>query len=384
MLALGAGCVLMVDAPARSAPAPGTLVGYFPGAQQSGQSGSARSFYDVVAGQLGTPQVYRAFLTAPPSGSFTGSVADFGPAVVVSFKGDPVAVASGRYDSSLRAWFASIPSTRTVWWSYFHEPEDDIERGAFTPAQYRAAWRHLIDLAPQRANLHPTLILMQWSLTRASRPIDQYVVPGLATLAWDAYESKSHADAAALLSAAKASSSRFGLRFAVAETSVMMERSAGRDRAQVVATFARELLAYARAQDADFVTWFETDKSGLGTIEQDWRLSPYAAAAGVWRTAMAATPTASSSPSTAPLPPTKPHPRPKPRYADADHDGLSNRRERRLHTNPRRHDTDHDGLGDGREVRRLHTNPRKRDTDHDGVSDRREVRRGTDPRRAGR
>ena len=61
---------------------------------------------------------------------------------------------------------------------------------------------------------------------------------------------------------------------------------------------------------------------------------------------------------------------------DRDRDGLSNRREYRLHTNPRRRDTDRDGVSDGAEVMRYKTNPRKRDTDGDGVSDGDELRGG--------
>ncbi|CAB4879053.1 unannotated protein [freshwater metagenome] len=66
---------------------------------------------------------------------------------------------------------------------------------------------------------------------------------------------------------------------------------------------------------------------------------------------------------------------------DSDHDGLSNRAERRLGTNPRKADTDSDGLKDGREVR-LRTNPRRADSDRDGLSDGLEVGQGSNPRRA--
>jgi hypothetical protein len=65
---------------------------------------------------------------------------------------------------------------------------------------------------------------------------------------------------------------------------------------------------------------------------------------------------------------------------DPDHDGLRNLREYRLRTNPRRKDTDRDGLRDRAEIRRYHTNPRKKDTDGDGYSDGAEVRAGTNPR----
>jgi hypothetical protein len=56
---------------------------------------------------------------------------------------------------------------------------------------------------------------------------------------------------------------------------------------------------------------------------------------------------------------------------DRDHDGLSNYREYRAHTNPRKKDSDRDGLRDGAE-RRFGFNPRDRDSDNDGIKDGRE------------
>ena len=53
---------------------------------------------------------------------------------------------------------------------------------------------------------------------------------------------------------------------------------------------------------------------------------------------------------------------------DSDHDGLSNKRERQLHTNAHKADTDGDGLKDGMELK-TGNDPRDRDTDNDGVRD---------------
>ncbi len=53
---------------------------------------------------------------------------------------------------------------------------------------------------------------------------------------------------------------------------------------------------------------------------------------------------------------------------DRDHDGLSNLREYRAHTNPRKRDSDRDGLNDRAELR-YHFNPRVKDSDHDGIKD---------------
>ena len=62
--------------------------------------------------------------------------------------------------------------------------------------------------------------------------------------------------------------------------------------------------------------------------------------------------------------------------ADADHDGLGDRYEKRhTHTNPHKADSDGDGLRDRFEQRRSHTSPRRKDTDGDGLSDGYEVKR---------
>ena len=62
-----------------------------------------------------------------------------------------------------------IPSTAGFGGRYWHEPEDDIEDGRFTPAQYRAAWEHIMTLAPRRSTPPATLILTGFSLLKKSR-----------------------------------------------------------------------------------------------------------------------------------------------------------------------------------------------------------------------
>jgi hypothetical protein len=71
--------------------------------------------------------------------------------VVVSFRMDPGAVVSGRYDRTMRRWFANAPTDRPTYWTYWHEPEND----AVNKKQYRRAWRHLDGLADQAR--HPRL-----------------------------------------------------------------------------------------------------------------------------------------------------------------------------------------------------------------------------------
>src|SRR4051812_30270480 len=63
--------------------------------------------------------------------------------------------------------------------------------------------------------------------------------------------------------------------------------------------------------------------------------------------------------------------------ADRDHDGMSDRWEKRHHVTKARFDADRDGLTNLGEFR-LKTNPRKADTDRDGITDGAEKRLGTD------
>ena len=70
-----------------------------------------------------------------------------------------------------------------------------------------------------------------------------------------------------------------------------------------------------------------------------------------------------------------------PNVADTDHDGLSDAKERSLHTSPRRKDTDGDGLSDKAEITGIKLprygtvkpNPLKKDSDGDGLSDYKEL-----------
>ena len=234
---------------------------------------SVRSSFATISSSLGTPGVARVFFPGLPPATFAGSTADLGVPVVVSFKADPVGVAAGSYDAQVRTFFASVPAGQMVWWSYYHEPEDNIERGEFTAAQYRAAWTHLEQVVPIRDTLRPTLILMRWSLQVPGRHVADYVTPGLAVLAWDAYLQQWSPTAAIAFDPAKRVSDSFGLGFAVAETSIDNAMTSPPNRSVAV----QDVVDRARADGAEFVTWFETNKS-----DGDWRLTPYAAATTLW------------------------------------------------------------------------------------------------------
>ncbi len=260
-------------------PSRGTLFGFWAGTDTRGANTSARQNFARVRSYMGSPQVYRMFYSGLPQQSFRGSNADYGPPVVVSFKAIPNEVLSGAYDNYLRSWFRSIPSHRKVWWSYWHEPEDDIEDGRFTAAQYRAAWEHILTLAPRRSTLRATMILMGFSLLKKTRQISDYVPRGLDVLAWDSYLTGTTKTIENVINRPKAVSQSYGLGFAIAETAVAKDYNLpGRTHAETVAELSRSLRVRTPSARTQFVTWFESNKG-----DGDWRMRPYVGAVRTWR-----------------------------------------------------------------------------------------------------
>jgi hypothetical protein len=63
--------------------------------------------------------------------------------IVTSLKLDPREVNAGRHDAALRNYFATAPRKQPIFYSLFHEPEDEVKRGEFTPrssARRSAGW----------------------------------------------------------------------------------------------------------------------------------------------------------------------------------------------------------------------------------------------------
>ena len=158
----------------------------YPEAGESYEQALARE--DATFGGM---QIVRVFYSGAPE-PWPGRAGAANRPVVVSFKLAPRAVLAGRYDDAMRRWFATAPRSYPVYWSFYHEPEDNIRRGEFTAADYRAAWRHLAALADAAHNpqLRATLILMNYTLfPQAHRSLRDYY-PGGATidvLGWDVY-----------------------------------------------------------------------------------------------------------------------------------------------------------------------------------------------------
>src|SRR4051812_41286315 len=171
-----------------------------------------------VGNQL-KPEIVRFFHRGAPSWptAKTGN-----SPLVISFALPPQEVVKGTHDAQLRAFFAATP--RPTYWTYKHEPEDDMERGAFTSAQYKAAWRHIAKIADASGKpLRATLILMGWTAKPQSGRNFADFYPGadvIDVLAWDCYAWGPNDTPASVYGAARSLSQQAGKPWAVAETGV--------------------------------------------------------------------------------------------------------------------------------------------------------------------
>jgi hypothetical protein len=191
---------------------------------------------------------------------------------VVSFKAPPGEILAGQHDASLTAWFAAAPKNRDTYWIYFHEPEDDIASGAFTAADYRAAWRRIAGLAAKAGNarLHPTLVLMCYSLNPASNRNWRDYYPGddvISVLGWDCYNfgrrKGEYAPAESIFGKSIEVSRSAGKPFGYAEMgSALLPSDKGADRA----AWLRQVGAYLMSRGPVWMAYWD-DKS-----EVDFRL----------------------------------------------------------------------------------------------------------------
>ncbi len=261
------------EKPADPLPASSTLFG------TSAEQGPGENWAQAVARRdrdLGRSNVLRVFYPGLPQ-AWPGRAGQVNRDVVVSFKADPQQIVAGKHDAQLRSWFAEAPKDRNVFWTYFHEPEDNIERGEFTAAQFRAAWQHLRVLADTAGNpqLKATLILMAWSTKQASGRNWRDYYPGTSVidvLGWDAYNTAGAANSktrryaapaeiyAGPAAIAKAESKPFGF----AEWgSLLLPGDDGSRRA----AWIRDSCAEIARLGATFATYFDS------TVGGDFRLS---------------------------------------------------------------------------------------------------------------
>jgi hypothetical protein len=158
--------------------------------------GASVSSTDLAAttAQFGPLPIVRVYYPGlPASNAWDGGVAGANhSAVIVSFKALPTDILSGADDAALTHFFDTAPTGHSIYYSYYHEPEDNIAAGQFTLADYKAAWARVVKLANAAHNpdLHSTLILMNYDLMKASGRDWKSYLPGggiISTLGWDAY-----------------------------------------------------------------------------------------------------------------------------------------------------------------------------------------------------
>jgi hypothetical protein len=193
--------------------------------------------------------------------SWSGTLGKVRRPVNVSFYARPVAVLSGAFDATLRKWFHDAPNRTPIWWTYWHEPEDDIASGGLSAKRYRQAWRHINTIARNAGtpNLHPTLVLMAWTAQPGSGRSIRTYYPGdfIDVIGWDGYNppgAHGYAAPGQMFGAGAAKSHRLGARFAIPELgSVLVPGDDGSRRASWLVKVAK----YAAAKNAAFVTYWD-------------------------------------------------------------------------------------------------------------------------------
>jgi len=138
------------------------------------------------------PIIHYYFVGLPPSNAWSGLGIANHSAVVVSFDAQPSAILSGAADSAIAHFFDTAPRSFPIYYCYFHEPENNIQKGQFTAAAYRAAWERVARLAraAHNADLHSDLILMGWDVNPYShRNWRNYFPTGgiISTVSWDVF-----------------------------------------------------------------------------------------------------------------------------------------------------------------------------------------------------
>ncbi|HEY0358006.1 MAG TPA: hypothetical protein VGD11_05460 [Mycobacteriales bacterium] len=230
---------------------------------ESYQAALARA--DKTYGRLDTTRVFYGGLPA----AWPGTAGISGRHVVVSFKALPRDVLAGRHDTALRTWFATAPKNRDVDWIYFHEPENDIERGVFSAADYRAAFRRIAGLADQARNprLRATVNLMCWTYNKNSKRSWKNYYPGsdvVDVMAYDCYNESAkvnrYAAPAEVYGAAIANARALGKPFGIAETGSLVVK--GDTGAKGRAAWLDAAATYLRGQKARYVTYFDCTVGG--------------------------------------------------------------------------------------------------------------------------
>lgn len=232
-----------------------------------------REAWNYAKSSYGAPEIVRIFHPGAPSGWAAADVTE-GATLSVSFKIEPRDVLSGANDAKLRAWFRSAPDNIPIYWTYFHEPEDNVESGRMTASDYRAAWQRIVSISREvcHPNLYSTLILMDWTVDpKSGRDFYDYY-PGSAyidVLGWDPYNpwqnNNAYRSPASIFDKVIAVANREGKPFAVAETGSQLM---GGDDGTLRAQWLKDTAAYLENKGALYVSYFDTVVEG----KYDWRL----------------------------------------------------------------------------------------------------------------
>lgn len=231
----------------------------------------------------GGMKTVRVFYPGMPA-DWPGKAGKVTSTMVVSFKAPPAQVLSGSLDSFFTQWFADAPRDRDVYWTNYHEPEDNIESGNFTAAQYRDAIRHLDALADKAGNprLHTTTIWMCFTLRPGSGRDWHDYYPGsdvVDVMAWDCYnnvgsDKGEYYSPATLLDDLRAVSESQHKPWGLGEYG---SRLVSGDEGSGRAKWLKDSAAYAREHDALWVNYFDALHGG-----SEYRLLD-AASQAAWR-----------------------------------------------------------------------------------------------------
>lgn len=184
---------------------------------------------------------------------------------IVSFKIAPVQVLSGSYDSRLLRWFQTAPRSANIYWTYWHEPENDSQ---LDPAQYRAAWQRISALSRQASNprLRATLILMGYTVQRGSGRDWRDWYPGSAdidVMGWDVYNTGAkkdkYNDPATLFGSVAAVARSVGKPWGIGETG---SRLIPGDNGSQRAAWLREAARYLDSAGALWAAYWDANGRG--------------------------------------------------------------------------------------------------------------------------
>lgn len=209
----------------------------------------------------------------------------------ISFKISPANVLNGSRDAALTNFFSQLSETGTIYWTYFHEPEDDISRGAFTAEEFRNAFDYIIDLQKNlnKPNLVPTLCLMAYSVNPASkRNWKDYLPEKVELVSWDGYYADSYGeDVSKVFGPVREVMKTVDLPWAVAETGVNKRKNKGQVNEDMDIETRKRLLT-ALAKDLStvkplpvFVEYFDSAPP-QDEAYSSWRISDDPAMIAAW------------------------------------------------------------------------------------------------------